>query len=393
MPQKGDEQHGATEHLRWDGHRWNPIEAPKPATVDNPRSFGVLDYIPGLRDALNIPENLVKGAQALPDVARGLYNEPAATLKGFAGGASEAATPGRVGLLALLTGGATVPAALAAAGGESLAQAGRVATDAPNAPQSFPEAVGNVAEAASVPGVAAGLKAVPEAVQSLGGTRKVAGRVLGAGLGGYEGYRYGGIPGAIAGAAGGGALGGMTGGSPTMRALRAVIGGGADEAASAPAAIESRVAPAVEAAPRPDSVLSGIRLSPDAVERNIEATNLRDVEGYSQKMAGKLAGIPGAGESRLIPDTHLGDSAITDEMIRNRGGSVTSAPEKIDWPDDVPDPRDPDVAPSMRGLEAATAPVVNIQRLPASWMNLPTDDEMDADILARKASGKWSARQ
>lgn len=337
MPQKGEIRRGATESGQWDGSQWIPLEASKPASVDNPRSFGWLDAVPGLRDALNIPENLVKGAQALPDVARGLVHEPGATLKGFAQGTSEAATPGRVGLLALLTGGATVPAALAAAGGESIAQGTRVATDAPNAPQSFPEAAGNVLEAAAVPGVAAGLKAVPGAVESMGGTRKVAGRVLGAGLGGYEGYKYGGISGAIAGAAGGGALGG---GSLKMRALRSVLGGGAAEDVATGQA---------ETAP----------------------------SGFAQQ-----------------PRT----STISRPDAPYRGSANTQAywPEReTAWDKPIEDPRDPPfvarspeyadtepVSPSMAGLNQAV-------QMPASWSKLPTDAEMDADIIARNATGKW----
>lgn len=238
MPQAGEIRRGSTEAVQWDGSRWQPLAAAAPTSVDHPRSFGWLDAVPGLRDVLNLPENLVKGAQALPDVARGLVHEPGATLKGFAQGSSEAATPGRIGLLSLLTAGATAPAALAAAGGEALAQGTRVATDAPNAPQSFPEAAGNVVEAAAVPGLAGALKAVPAGVERLGGTRKVAGGLIGAGLGGYEGYRYGGVPGALAGAVAGGTLGG---GSPSMRALRSVLGSGAEaETVSdvAPAGVE-----------------------------------------------------------------------------------------------------------------------------------------------------------
>lgn len=54
-------------------------------------------------------------------------------------------------------------------------------------------------------------------------------------------------------------------------------------------------------APKPDSVLSGMTLSPDAVERNVAATNARDVDGFSHAQAGKLEGIPGAGQSKEIP--------------------------------------------------------------------------------------------
>ena len=272
MPQKGEVRHGATESGQWDGSRWVPLDK---STVDNPASFGWLDAVPGLRDVLNLPMNAVKGAGALPDVARGLINQPGATLKGFAGGASEAATPGRLGLLALLTGGATLPAALAAGGGEALAQGTRVATDAPNAPRSLPEAAGNVAEAASVPALAGAIKAVPGAVERLGGTRNVAGRVLGAGFGGYEGYRYGGIPGAIAGAVGGGSLGGTGGGSRAMRGLRAVIGGGAaDEAAGAEAS----------------------NVSPPGVDRYLPnrsgVPRSREVPGFSMPTGGTAAAEP-----------------------------------------------------------------------------------------------------
>lgn len=64
--------------------------------------------------------------------------------------------------------------------------------------------------------------------------------------------------------------------------------------------IEGLKSAAVET-PKPNSVLSGVTLSPDAVARNVEATNMRDVEGFSHGQAGKLSGIPGAGESEEIP--------------------------------------------------------------------------------------------
>ena len=363
MPQNGEIRHGATESVQWDGSRWTPLTNKQP-TVDNPASFGWLDAVPGLRDVLNLPMNAVKGAGALPDVARGLINQPGATLKGFAAGASEAATPGRIGLLALLTGGATLPAALGAAGGEAIAQGTRVATDAPNAPRSFPEAAGNVAEAASVPALAGTIKAVPSAVERLGGTRNVAGRVLGAGFGGYEGYHYGGLPGMVAGAVGGGSLGGSGGGSRAMRGLRAVIGGGAPEAAEEAVAAPARTPTAPVEAPiaKPDVNWSGVTLSPEAAARNVEATNLRDVSGYSHDVAGKLAGIPGAGRAR-VTNVPMGEHAITDEMIQNAGGTVTPPPEPTQ---ELLDPRDPEVeSPSMRGLrmaaENADDPAMNLK--------------------------------
>lgn len=235
MPQVGERRSGATETVEWDGSRWAPVSA-APSTVDNPRSFGLLDMIPGLKDALNIPENLYKGAKAAPDVLSGLVHEPAATLKGFASGASEAATPGRLGLLALLTPGlgATLPAALAAAGGQATADAIRVATDAPNAPTSFGRGVGDVAEAAAVPAVAAGLGKIPALARKIPGaigtvTSKIGPSTIGGTLGAVDGYRRGGITGAIE----GGVAGATTG--RLLRALEGMTPAAEAEAAVAPA--------------------------------------------------------------------------------------------------------------------------------------------------------------
>ncbi len=161
--------------------------------------------IPGVEDVVNLPSNLVKGAKALPDVLRNFFTHPKETAKGFVQGASEAATPGRTGLLALLSGGATLPATLAAAGGQAAAEGARVATDAPNAPHSLGDAALDVAGAASTPGLAA---AVPAGLAKAGGAAKFIKRGLGGALGGYEGYKYGGVPGGVVGALGGAAVGG-----------------------------------------------------------------------------------------------------------------------------------------------------------------------------------------
>lgn len=203
MPQLGEERHGATESVRWDGSRWQPI--PQPSSSSSPVST-LLSYIPGLRDVANLPSNLVKGAQAIPDVARGLIHNPGATTQGFVQGASDAATPDRVGLLALLTGGATLPAAAAAMGGESLAKAGQVASGSPNAPKSFPSAALDVAEAGAVPAIPAGINRGVRAVRAVA-PNVSGGGVTGALLGGYEGYKRGGVLGALEGGATGYFLG------------------------------------------------------------------------------------------------------------------------------------------------------------------------------------------
>ncbi len=84
-----------------------------------------------------------------------------------------------------------------------------------------------------------------------------------------------------------------------------------------------------EPSPRPDSVLSGIRVSPDAVARNVEATNLRDVSGFSHDMAGKLAEIPSAGKAS-VRDVPMGQWNITDEMIRNLTPSLRGLEDAVD---------------------------------------------------------------
>jgi hypothetical protein len=340
--------------------------------VDNPVSFGWLDAVPGLRDTLNIPVNAVKGARALPDVARGLVNEPGATLKGFAQGSSEAATPGRLGLLALLTGGATLPAALGAAGGEALAQGTRVATDAPNAPRSLPEAAVNVAEAASVPALAGAVKAVPGAVERLGGTRNVAGRVIGAGFGGYEGYRYGGLPGMVAGAAGGAWLGGTGGGSRSMRGLRAVTGLGGDEASAgvsdvAPAGVDrylpnrsgvpksrevpgfSMPAAAAPEPPLPRSVMSEVdRYMPNTGgQAPVETPIQTDRVGFS---GGGVVPPRGGPVGKVVGKAPTVNGALEDALNTLREPATDVPPQE-----ELIDPRDPPVeaSPSMRGLKVA----------------------------------------
>lgn len=495
MPQQGEIRRGATESVQWDGSKWQPIQhetdtSKSPKSVDNPVSFGWLDAVPGLRDALNIPVNAVKGAQALPDVVRGLVHEPVATLKGFAQGTSEAATPGRLGLLSLLAPGAgsLTARALLAGGGEALAQGTRVATDAPNAPQSFPEAAGNVAEAASVPALAGVLKAVPGAVERAGGTRNVAGRVLGAGFGGYEGYRYGGLPGMVAGAAGGASLGG-NGGSRTLRALRSVIGPGAAEEAVAsdvsPRGVDrylpnrsgvpiSREVPGFSMptttevpaeSPLPRSVLSEVdRYMPnsggaEAVQNPIHTgrvglTGDAPRSGYggpSGRVTGKalnlnavlhdavnslrdtpmtagvqpiesiienaervpMTGLKAAAlEPELVDDgappirQKTGDPFIDDmhrmqdEALSRRSDPVQVAANKAkmdDWNriqdnirassrpmrEPIEPSEDPsDTSASIRGLQQA----IGKSQFPSSS---PRDAEMEADIIARQATGKW----
>jgi hypothetical protein len=114
-----------------------------------------------------------------------------------------------------------------------------------------------------------------------------------------------------------------------------------------------------------DTNLSGMMLSPEAMARNIDATNMRDVEGFSHTQAGKLAGIPGAGEA-VVSDVPMGQYSITDEMVN---GAMGKAKPKA-W---NPDPSELEFTtdaewPTMKGLrEAATKPTKAVTpKAPAS---------------------------
>ncbi len=239
-----DPQTGETR--AWDGSSWVPMAqaGPVPASaqppmpsVDKPAvDVGALRLIPGFSDAVNLAPNLVRGAEALPDVARGLVHHPLDTLKGFLQGSSSALTPERAGELALLTGGATLPAAAGAAGLAGIGQAGQAATGAPNAPISGPEAAWRMAGAAAIPGLPAiGGKVLGAAGSLSPKTMKTIGGSVGALTGGYEGYEHGGVPGAVLGA-GSGAWGGARVGDILSNMIPASVRGlegGAEGAAPA----------------------------------------------------------------------------------------------------------------------------------------------------------------
>lgn len=201
MPQVGETKTIGGVTGQWDGQTWRQVSGGSAAPSG--RGSSLLDLVPGLSDVLHLPSNLIAGAKAVPDVVRGLVNNPGATIKGGIQGVSEAATPGRLGLLALLTGGATLPAALAAAGGEAAAQGGMVATGSPQAPTSFGDAALKTGEAAAPALIGAGInKGVSAARAALPNLTSTGISGVGGGvLGGYEGYKRGGIPGALEGAA------------------------------------------------------------------------------------------------------------------------------------------------------------------------------------------------
>jgi len=209
MPQVGETRTAGGETRQWTGARWEPVTGPVDASaqaplpgVDKPAvDVGVLGMIPGFSDVVNLAPNVIKGAEALPDVVRGAVHHPLDTLKGFLEGSSEAMTPARAAELGLLTGGASLAGTGVAAGLAAAGQAGQTATDAPNAPTSLPQAGGRVLEAAALPASGAALGKAAEIARTINPrTLKIGGEILGGATGAYEGYEHGGVPGAILGA-------------------------------------------------------------------------------------------------------------------------------------------------------------------------------------------------
>lgn len=158
-----------------------------------------------------------------------------AGLEGFLSGAAEGATSpaGKtaIGGAASLMGPVGAPVA---AGAEGLAGLLGVHYNNANAPQSLGEAAANVGEAAAAPlTTSAASAAAPFVAKTLSTLPKTVTGLGGAALGGYEGYKHGGIPGAVEGALAGGALG--AGLPRSMQALRGVAGMAPEAAAEAEA--------------------------------------------------------------------------------------------------------------------------------------------------------------
>lgn len=125
-------------------------------------------------------------------------------LKGFAqGGAEGLPTAARIAQVALpfATGGASIPAQMAVgAGTQALADLADRAAGDPNAPQTFTDYLTHAATGAILPGVIGGAGKAISALAPLA-SKGTTGGLIGAGLGGYEGYKRGGVMGGVEGAA------------------------------------------------------------------------------------------------------------------------------------------------------------------------------------------------
>ncbi len=244
-----DPQTGETR--TWDGGSWVPMAqaGPVPASAQPPMSstdkpawdIGAWGMVPGLSDLANAVPNLVRGAEALPDIYRNLYHSSpdvaAATRQGFSEGSSNAMTPGRMGTLGVLGTMLGVPMGLAAAtvGGGTLVNEGvKAAEGAPTAPTSVPQAVLRAGEAAAMPLIPAGMQKLGETASLAGVSPNVIKHVLtgaSALAGSAAGYEKGGLMGGLVGAGlgtfGGKRLGGYIGelkeGLDTRLAARAAL--------------------------------------------------------------------------------------------------------------------------------------------------------------------------
>lgn len=335
MPQQGEIRRGATESVRWDGSKWTPL-APEtdtsvpmyhPRSADTPTTAAIGELArTGKEAAIGLarsPWDLVKNTL-------GMVAHPINTIENTAHAIAH-------------------PIDTAKALGDDPRAAGSLLGQLLIAPKMPGMAETAATEGPSVVGrglgtVGRGMEAASNAVLDSKGGIPLGMTAAGTAFSGHP----------IAAAAEIGLpLAAKYGGKGLQAAGRSLEG------------LKRAAAPSLEAAVKPDVNWSGVELSPEAAARNIEATNLRDVSGYSHDVAGKLAGIPGAGKTR-VTNIPMGEHAITDEMIQNAGGTVTPMPVRepaprfetdsgFAAPDEPIDPRDQplEASPSLRGLKNA----------------------------------------
>lgn len=329
MPERGEIRRGATETVQWDGTRWNPIDS-APATGEAARYHPNMgdDYTSAFLNEIGRTgkEAAIGLARSPLDFAKNAVNTVLHPIDTISGIARTVAHP--IDTVSAL---AENPREAGSVLGQLLL--GKVTPDALSAVADRTPAIGR-----GVQSVGRGMEAAGDAVLNrstpLGMTA--------------AGTAFSGHPLAAAAEVG--------------LPLVAKYGGRGVQALGRTIEGLQRAVTETPEVPKPNSVLSGVTLSPEAVARNIEATNLRDVQGYSPTMAAKLAGIPGAGKVK-VTNVPMGEWTITDAMIRNRGG-VPSA--------------------SMQGLQDAVG-----NGLPSSFQGLPTDEDVQAEISARNATGRW----
>lgn len=267
------------------------------ATPDLAGARSVKQQHPGAYDDLSDAELQAKldaaGHAGDHGYQPGLNTSPLhASLEGFLSGAAEGATSpsgkAAIGGASALLGPAGVPVA---AGAEALAQALGVHYGNENAPASFPEAAGNVGEAAAAPAIsAATTAAAPIVARELAKVPKAVTGLGGAAIGGYTGYKRGGIPGAVEGALAGGAMGAAV--PKSLQALQKLTGLGAEAEAGAPF-------------PRAVRTMGGTQVPEKSVEDVLEPLGGRTADrraGLSEAMVEKLNGSKAGLKRAAQPD-------------------------------------------------------------------------------------------
>lgn len=135
-PQVGEQRHGETESVQWDGSRWAPI-------ARNPSAEA--GYHPGLAT-----------------------DPTSASLQGFLSGASEAATPGKIGALAAMLVPGMAPAILTGAGAMAGTDMLRRLFDTANAPTGMGDLGRDVVESAMPSAVGGAINAIPDTALTIG---------------------------------------------------------------------------------------------------------------------------------------------------------------------------------------------------------------------------------
>lgn len=315
MPQIGEVRTGKTESVRWDGNRWQVIPPQEPA--------GVEMHHPGLNespDTAYYNELGRTGKEALT----GLVSSPIDAVKGFLGMVRHPIDAVTNTAHAVAHPVDTVkalgddPRAAGSLIGQILLGEGvklggpKILSAARDAAEIAPEVVGE--------GVAKTGRAFSRAANS----RPATAMQKAGGYGIVAGHPIAGAAGIIAPEALDVLGQGMEKGGESLKALKLV---------SEP--------------PKPNSVVSGITLSPDAVARNIDATNMA-ADGFSRTQAGKLSGIPGAGRSEQLANINTGTQIpefSVNDVLNNTFGTRTATITN-----------EPDLAEHLDALKSAAAP-------------------------------------
>lgn len=318
MPDKGEIRRGATESVQWDGSKWNPITH---------ESDGVPMHHPGVDESPSTAF-MSELARTGKEAVIGLLRSPLDLVKNT------------IGMVAHPIDTITNTA-------KALAHPSDTLTALENDPRSAGSLLGQLLMSPKLPGMAE--TAAAEGPGIVGRGMGTVGRGMEAAGNAVLDIR-GGLPLGMT------AAGTAASGHPIAAAaeigvpLAAKYGGKGLQAAGR--SLEGlKLATTPDVPPRPNSILSGVTLSPEAVARNIEATNLRDVEGYSHDMAGKLAGIPGAGKA-TVTNVPMGEHAITHEMINEALSKKPYVPWEPD-PSELQDAETPSA--SLRGLDQAVS--------------------------------------